>query len=322
MPDQEINALSIMEAQKPSEFANMVTVIKAHQKMIQEQMTKGHDYGVIPGTNKPTLLKPGAEKIVLLYKLVAEFETTDKTADYVNGFFMYEMRCTINKVIVNDGVMVKFPVAQGVGSCNSKESKYRYLWVEEGKLPAGLDKNSLVKKSNQYGTKYQIEDVDVCSKANTILKMAEKRALVDAALHLANLSEIFTQDIEDMENFNQEETEAAVKTTKSENLGNFIINFGKHKGRNLDSIYSDAAEYLEWLAENTNNAEVKAVVSKYLSGKASGSPAKPAEAKVASNTDKAKASAARPVSAPSTPIEDYDDGYVPPDDSDLPFSMK
>lgn len=32
------------------------------QTVVQNNLKSGQDFGVIPGTNKPTLLKPGAEK--------------------------------------------------------------------------------------------------------------------------------------------------------------------------------------------------------------------------------------------------------------------
>jgi hypothetical protein len=56
--------------------------------------------------------------------------------------------------------------AEGVGSCNSRENRY------SGKDP--------------------------CSIANTLLKMAEKRAYISAVLSGTKSSSFFTQDIEDM----------------------------------------------------------------------------------------------------------------------------
>jgi len=44
----------------------------------------------------------------------------------------------------------------------------------------------------------RVENEDIYSQVNTILKMAKKRALVDAALSAGRLSQVFTQDIEDM----------------------------------------------------------------------------------------------------------------------------
>ena len=40
--------------------------ISQFQQVIQNTLHQNHDYGIIPGTDKPTLLKPGAEKILMM----------------------------------------------------------------------------------------------------------------------------------------------------------------------------------------------------------------------------------------------------------------
>ena len=57
---------------------------------------------------------------------------------------------------------------------------------------------------------YRLDNEDIYSQVNTILKMAKKRALVDAALSAGRLSQVFTQDIEDM----HEEVEPAKPSIK------------------------------------------------------------------------------------------------------------
>jgi len=133
--------------------------ITQFQKVIQQTLRQNHDYGVVPGTDKPTLLKPGAEKILMMMGLQSEFEIVDSTRDFENGFFQYQVRCKLHK-----GDML---ITEGLGSCNTKERKYAK------QDPFSID--------------------------NTVLKMAKKRALVDAALLVASLSDVFTQDLEDMD---------------------------------------------------------------------------------------------------------------------------
>jgi hypothetical protein len=74
--------------------------------------------------------------------------------------------------------------------------------VYEKEIPVGVDKENLVKKefTGPYGKymKYRLDNDDPYTLANTVLKMAKKRAQVDATLTVASLSEIFTQDIEDL----------------------------------------------------------------------------------------------------------------------------
>ena len=172
--------------------------IKEFQMIVHQNMVEGHDYGVIPGTgNKPTLLKPGAEKITKILGLADTYEFMDKQEDWNKPFFRYLVRCTLTAV--GSGLVV----TQGIGECNSYESKYRYRWVYEKDIPQGIDKSGLASKQFTAGTrgkfsKYRLDNDDIFSQVNTLVKMGCKRALIAAALSAGRLSEIFTQDMEDV----------------------------------------------------------------------------------------------------------------------------
>lgn len=151
---------SIINNVEMNQIQNTMNKINQFQKIVKDTLNQNHDFGVIPGTGKkPTLLKPGAEKLLMLMGLRSEFDIADSTRDWEKGFFQYQVKC---KLIKSDLV-----VTEGLGSCNSKEKKY----------------------INQ----------DPYSIDNTILKMAKKRALVDAALLVGSLSDIFTQDLDDID---------------------------------------------------------------------------------------------------------------------------
>jgi len=135
--------------------------IRQFQQIIRQSFVEGHDYGVIPNTDKPTLYKPGAEKILMLLGLRSEFDIVDSTRDFEKGFFEYQIRCRLLH-----GDMI---ITEGLGAANTREARYRK------------------------GDPYTLD--------NTVLKMAKKRALVDAALLVGSLSDIFTQDVEDMVDF-------------------------------------------------------------------------------------------------------------------------
>ncbi len=152
-------ALSIIESVDVQDVSTTMRKIGQFQKVVQQQLKQNHDYGVIPGTPKPSLLKPGAEKILMLLGLRSEFEIADSTRDFDAGFFQYQIRCSLYK---GDTL-----ITQGIGTANNREKRY----VKQ--CPYTLD--------------------------NTVLKMAKKRALVDAALLVGSLSDIFTQDLEDMD---------------------------------------------------------------------------------------------------------------------------
>jgi len=130
------------------------------QSFVRELMIPGLDYGLIPGCPKPSLFKSGAEKLCDIYGFSKLIAVINRFEDWQQGFFSYEVKATlINK---RTGLVE----AEGVGSCNSKERKYK----------------------NQ----------DAFNITNTILKMAKKRALVDAVLSATRSSAIFSQDIEDL----------------------------------------------------------------------------------------------------------------------------
>ena len=156
---QKPNNLAIIDTVEISQVQATMNKITQFQQVIQKTLHQGHDFGIIPGTDKPTLLKPGAEKILMMMGLQSEFEIVDSTRDFEKGFFQYQVRCKLLK-----GDMV---ITEGLGACNTRERKYLKM--------------------------------DPYTMDNTVLKMAKKRALVDAALLVASLSDVFTQDLEDMD---------------------------------------------------------------------------------------------------------------------------
>lgn len=235
--NNEINALSIIETVEIDNIANTMAKIQQMQNVVQKTLKKGHDFGEVPGTSKPTLLKPGGEKICMLFGLNPEYEFLQTTEDYDKEFFSYNIRCTLFKN--------RQPVAQGVGSCNSKEKKYRFVNVDT--IPETYIGQS-EEYTDKYGrVRYKINNPDICSLVNTILKMAKKRAFIDAVLQVASLSEVFTQDIEDMGDFMQQEQDATLTIEQAKNLK---LSFGKYKGTSLIDLVHKDSNYCDWLYGN------------------------------------------------------------------------
>ena len=98
------------------------------------------DYGVIPGTPKPSLYKPGAEKLRFVYGLTSEIECIEKTVDIDKPFIDYVYKSTVK---TKTGQVL----AQCDGSCNSMEPKFGYLWKQLHELPEGTDPNRLTCKN-------------------------------------------------------------------------------------------------------------------------------------------------------------------------------
>jgi hypothetical protein len=194
--ETQVNPLSLIESIEIAQVTETIKKVATLQATVKGILKKGFDYNTIPGCgDKPTLLKPGAEKILMAFGLVSEYQLISETEDFNNnGFFAYTVKCILLKG--------HSKITEGLGHANSKEAKWAYKWVYEKDIPEGLTKNDLPKKeytSKNGGKYYKYRvDEDANSKANTILKMAKKRAQVDAVLTVASLSEIFTQDLEDM----------------------------------------------------------------------------------------------------------------------------
>lgn len=189
------------------------------KKFVKERLHQGVDFQVIPGTDKPSLVKPGAEKLCTLFGLSAMQELTSKIEDWTGKehgepFFKYDYLCTLSR----NGK----PIASCEGSCNSWEKKYRYR-SQELKCPK-CGKQAIIKGKTEYGGGWvcfgkkggcgakfldgdktiedqprgQVPNPDIADQVNTLQKMAQKRAFVGAVLIATNASEYFTQDMEDI----------------------------------------------------------------------------------------------------------------------------
>jgi len=197
------------------------------QQLMKSVMREGEHYGVIPGTDKPTLYKAGAEKLCFTFRLVPEFDLERR--DLPDGHREYEVVCTLRHL--QSGKVV----GQGVGCCSTMESKYRYrdsvqstgkpvpgqYWNLRQKNPGAAQ--TLLGgpgfKARKIDGVYMIvrsggkaENPDIADCYNTVLKMALKRSHVGATLTATAASDIFTQDLEDI--VEQEETGFSPKTQK------------------------------------------------------------------------------------------------------------
>lgn len=186
--------------------------LAAIQEAMRDVMQPGQDYGLIPGCGpKPTLLKPGAEIIGLLFRLEPKFEVTIK--DLGNNHREYTIQCRLERGGANMG--------EGVGSCSTMESKYRWRQADRrcpkcgaaaiiaGKAEYGGGWLCFAKKGG-CGAKFakddasitgqalgRVENPDIADVWNTCLKIAKKRSYVDAILTRTAASRLFTEDVED-----------------------------------------------------------------------------------------------------------------------------
>jgi hypothetical protein len=93
-------------------------------------------------------------------------------------------------------------LGSGVGECSSDETKYKWrapvCKQEFDETPADRRREKWMKSRS--GSPYKAQQIrtEIADVANTILKMAAKRAHVAMALNVTGASAIFGQDMEDM----------------------------------------------------------------------------------------------------------------------------
>jgi hypothetical protein len=188
------------------------------QQALSEAMREDVHYGTIPGTQKPTLLKPGAQKLCVLFRLAPSFQT--ERIFHEDGHLTVVSNCVLTHIPTG------YVIAGGDGLCTTRETRYAYrqgqrvcpecgepqvrkgkargsnpanwyCWRKEGGCgqtwPLDSEQGQLFEKMDTGRT----DNPDLPDLYNTVLKMANKRALVDAVINGTAASDVFTQDMED-----------------------------------------------------------------------------------------------------------------------------
>lgn len=184
----------------------------------QITLKRDTDFGVIPKTKQPSLYKSGAEKVCMAYGLMKRF--TVESAIEQGGkdpLFFYRVRCDLYKL---DQEGAEHIVSNGHGSANTAE------------------------KRNGFNGPFDA--------ANSSLKMAEKRALVAATISLANLSDLFSQDMEN-ETF----------MSKSSELSGTLDEDAPITTKQMRRVYALAAE----AGMSANEAKEKIIAAGFASTK-------------------------------------------------------
>lgn len=149
---------AVYQAAQDANVLDLVQKVDVIRDAMDRAMSRGVHYGEIrndrgEAVTPPTLLKPGAEKLCNLFHFRPHYE--EIASVHRDNLIAYRYRC----------VLTHFPtgleIGEGLGSCNSRERKYR--------------------RSDPW-------DID-----NTIVKMACKRALVSAILVSTAASDIFKE---------------------------------------------------------------------------------------------------------------------------------
>ena len=160
---------SIIPRNLQAQINEAVQLRDALSQLFERVLENGKDYAIIPGTNKPALLKPGAEMLCKVFKLApGKAEVLDKNEDWEMDVFAYTIGMPI--IHLDSGIQVSY----GMGAANSKEKKHRYRNTKD-----------------ENGKPVQVDNPDPADLQNTLIKMASKRAFVDAVLKATGASRMF-----------------------------------------------------------------------------------------------------------------------------------
>lgn len=206
--------IAVRKAMTPMPVEAIKAMVATVLEVAQAVMKDGHHYGKIPGTgDRKVLLKPGAQILCVTFQLRPMFVTLHRILD--PDHVHYEVRCDLVSRTTDE------LVATGSGAASSLETKHRYRKAQRECPDCGAA--AIIKGKEQYGggwlcwkkkdgcgAKFIAADERITAQetgrilnedphdlVNTLLKMANKRAMVDAVLNATAASDVFTQDLED-----------------------------------------------------------------------------------------------------------------------------
>lgn len=151
-------------------------------------MKQGIHYGTIPGTDKPTLFKPGSEVLLSTFRIATSIRVEDlSTEDCIR------YRVFVTGTHSPSGI----EMGHGVGEASTDEEKYK--WRRAVSINEFEATDSTRKRIKYYrdgtGTQVRTNPADL---GNTVLKMGKKRAQIDFTLTALAVSDLFNQDLEDL----------------------------------------------------------------------------------------------------------------------------
>ncbi len=196
----------------PVQATDLVARLATIREAMDTAMEEGVDYGKIPGTDKPTLFKPGSEKLAVLFQLDVQ---TIHEERWDGDHLTVSARATVFHA------PTRMRLGNGEGLCSTRERKYAYRNAQRTCPECGA--RAIIKGKEEYGggwvcfkkkggcgakfldeapeivgqTVGEVDNPDLPDSWNTVIKMARKRAITDAVLLTTSASALFTQDLDD-----------------------------------------------------------------------------------------------------------------------------
>lgn len=190
----EVDTASMVPARSANPTAEVVAHAKTVQQVMQAVMKPNVHYGAIPGAgDKPTLLKSGAEVLCMTFRIADRYEVTDLSRD---GAIRYRVNC------IGEHQTTGSTLGSGMGECSTDEEKYRWRKaVCKEEFDATAETHRRMKFGRKAGGHYTVQQIrtEPADLANTVLKMACKRAKIAMVLNVTAASDMFSQDLEDLD---------------------------------------------------------------------------------------------------------------------------
>lgn len=167
--------------------ADIISHVALVQEVMRAVMKPDVHFGVIPGTDKPTLLKQGAEVLCMAFRVADSYQVEDLSTDDVVRY-----RVTCIGTHQTTGVVL----GSGMGEASSAEEKYKWRKAFDDEFNATPENMRRIKKGKYTTKQVRTEPADL---ANTVLKMANKRAKIAMTINVTACGDMFGQDLEDMD---------------------------------------------------------------------------------------------------------------------------
>ena len=206
-----MNEVAVVQQGGALTAADLRSQVNLIQQVMKEVMKEGVHFGIVPGTDKPSLYKSGAEKLCMTFRFAPEYDIVDKERD--GDHLTITSRCTLTHIPSGQ----RFGSA--LGSCSTMESKYAYR--KGARVCPECAADAIIKGKKEYGGGWlcfkqkggcgakfpdgdtaiekqqtgRIANEDKADQYNTVLKMSNKRALLAAVLNATAASDIFSQDL-------------------------------------------------------------------------------------------------------------------------------
>lgn len=175
--------------------ADIMSHVARVQEVMRKVMKENVHYGRIPGAgDKPTLLKAGAELLCMTFRVADKYMVEDlSTPDKIR----YRVTC------IGEHQASGIALGSGLGEASSSEEKYKWRKAvcdeEWNDTPPNMRRTKYAKaKGGGFYMQKQVR-TEPDDLANTVLKMANKRAKIAMTLNVTAASDMFSQDLEDME---------------------------------------------------------------------------------------------------------------------------